>query len=200
MPFIVKGCRVEITGLTGRVELNGKLGTVAEFRAGLPSADLIEGTGRWIVRCDGSGRSILVKTVNLNVISGPCASDVQPEPPARPALMTIYMSKLRDDVYFSELLLKAKAIAKDGTAIQFAVHADHLGDKYSGLPICPPAFSTFAEVKNGLEKMREMMSPRVQRNQALQRDIYERGGDLPEDIARLHQNADAAWEMYNNRK
>ena len=108
--------------------------------------------------------------------------------------MTIYASKLRDDVYFSELLLKAKTIVKDGKSIQFALHADHLGDKYSGRPMVLPAFSTFCEVKNAIEKTREMMSARVQRNMSLQIAIWERGGDLPEDIARIHQTVDAVWD------
>ena len=112
--------------------------------------------------------------------------------------MPIYSSKLREDVHFSELLLKTKTIAKDGTAIQFALHADHLGDKYSGRPMLLPALSTFAEAKNALAKMRELMSPRVQRNMCLQRAIWERGGDLPEDIARIHQTADAWVKSYRN--
>ena len=39
-----------------------------------------------------------------------------------------------------------------------------------------------------------MMSARVQRNMSLQIAIWEQGGDLPEDIARIHQTVDAVRE------
>ena len=82
-----------------------------------------------------------------------------------------------------------------GAAVSLVVYMDHLGDAYSGLPFVFRGFRTLEDTKAALGKLREASSRRVQRSLAIQRQIWERGGDLPEHAARVHRVADKAYEQ-----
>ena len=74
-----------------------------------------------------------------------------------------------------------------------SVYMDHLDNSYSGRPV---VFGPFGldEAKNVVVKMTELMTPRAQRNMAVQTEMYKNGCDLPEDVVKLHQTVD---EVYN---
>ena len=91
--------------------------------------------------------------------------------PASYRMIAIFTSKLNSTDYVIECMSKVRGATRDGSKVQLTVYMDHLGNNYSGRPAVFGPFG-LEEAKNAVVNMVELMTPRAQRNMALQSEMY----------------------------